>query len=298
MKLRIVTWNIHKGVSTVGTRPRVHGIKQAITTMTPDILFLQEVQGRHDLLALRHAGKWPSQGQHEFLAGDTHHAAYGMNAVYDHGHHGNALLSRFPIASAFNHDVSDHAFESRGILHCVLQVGETPVRCYVVHLGLFAGSRLRQTQALIEAVMSTASAEAPLVIAGDFNDWTNALSKTLCEQLGVTEVFDQHLSSRSFGTYLRRLSGRGPKKAPARTFPAAMPVLQLDRIYVRGFDVHSAQVLHGASWARLSDHAPIVAELSLHHVDASEAVSEKAPHKASDNTPDDMPKESHVPSEL
>jgi endonuclease/exonuclease/phosphatase family metal-dependent hydrolase len=50
---------------------------------------------------------------------------------------------------------------------------------------------------------------------------------------------------------------------PARTFPAAMPVLQLDRIYVRGFTVQSAQVLHGASWARLSDHAPLVAELSL-----------------------------------
>ncbi|MEO0314936.1 MAG: hypothetical protein RI928_1392 [Pseudomonadota bacterium] len=263
MKLRIATWNIHKGVSTVGTRPRVHGIKQAITAMTPDILFLQEVQGRHDLLALRHAGKWPAQAQHEFLAGDTHHVAYGMNAVYDHGHHGNALLSRFPIESSFNHDVSDHAFESRGILHCVLPIAEVSLHCYVVHLGLFSGSRLRQTAALIEAVSSTAPADSPLLIAGDFNDWTNSLSKTLSDRLHVREVFDQRLSSRSFGSYLRRLSGRGPKKAPARTFPAAMPVLQLDRIYVRGFDIHSAQVLYGASWARLSDHAPLVAELSL-----------------------------------
>ena len=263
MKLRIATWNIHKGISTVGTRPRVHGIKQAITAMTPDILFLQEVQGRHDLLALRHAGKWPAQAQHEFLAGDTHHSAYGMNAVYDHGHHGNALLSRFPIESSFNHDVSDHAFESRGILHCVLPIAEVSIHCYVVHLGLFAGSRLRQTEALIQAVASTAPADSPVLIAGDFNDWTNSLSQTLSDRLHVKEVFDQRLSSRSFGSYLRRLSGRGPKKAPARTFPAAMPVLQLDRIYVRGFDIHSAQVFYGASWARLSDHAPLVAELSL-----------------------------------
>jgi endonuclease/exonuclease/phosphatase family metal-dependent hydrolase len=270
--------------------------------MAPDIMFLQEVQGRHDLLALRHAGKWPSQGQHEFFAGDTHHAADGMHAVYDHGHHGNALLSSFPIASAFNHDVSDHAFESRGILHCVLQAPDTPVHCYVVHLGLFAGSRLRQTQALIEAVISTAPAEAPLIIAGDFNDWTNALSKTLCDRLGVTEVFDQHLSSRSFGTYLRRLSGRGPKKAPARTFPAAMPVLQLDRIYVRGFDVKSAQVLHGASWARLSDHAPIVAELSLQAVDtsdaASDSTSDNVSSSASGSAPSNIHNDAHVPSEL
>jgi endonuclease/exonuclease/phosphatase family metal-dependent hydrolase len=80
------------------------------------------VQGRHDLNALRHASNWPQQGQHEYLAGDTHHAAYGMNAVYDHGHHGNALISRFEIASIRNQDVSDHAYESRGILHCVVPV--------------------------------------------------------------------------------------------------------------------------------------------------------------------------------
>ncbi len=262
MKLRIATWNIHKGVSALGSRPRVHGIKQALTGIAADVVFLQEVQGRHDLLALKHAS-WPSQGQHEFLASETQHAAYGKNAVYDHGHHGNALLSNFPIAAAHNQDVSDHAFEQRGILHCVLTVEAMAIHCYVIHLGLFAGSRLRQTDALINAVRSTAPHDAPLLIAGDFNDWTDALSDTLRLQLGVTEVFDERLSSARFGDYLRRLSGRGPRKAPARTFPAAMPILQLDRIYVRGFDVISAEVLHGASWARLSDHAPIVAELSL-----------------------------------
>ena len=263
MKLRLVTYNIHKGVSALGNRPRIHAIKQALTGLHADLVFLQEVQGRHDLLSLRHSGNWPSQGQHEFLAADHQHSAYGMNAVYDHGHHGNALLSSFPIASANNHDVSDHAFESRGILHCVLQVADRHVHCYVIHLGLFAGSRLRQTQALIEAVETTAPADVPVLIAGDFNDWTNALSDSLRQRLGVTEVFDQRLSSRGFGDYLRRLSGRGPRKSPARTFPAAMPVLQLDRVYVRGFDVTSARVLHGASWARLSDHAPIVADLTL-----------------------------------
>lgn len=263
MKLRIVTYNIHKGVSTLGSRPRIHALKQALTGLQADIVFLQEVQGRHDLLALRHSGNWPSQGQHEYLADDHQHSAYGMNAVYDHGHHGNALLSSFPIVSAINHDVSDHAFESRGILHCVLKIAGQDVHCYVIHLGLFAGSRLRQTQSLIAAVEATAPRNAPLLIAGDFNDWTNALSKSLRERLNVSEVFDRRLSVRSFGDYLRRLSGRGPRKSPARTFPSAMPVLQLDRIYVRGFEISHATVLHGASWARLSDHAPIVAELTL-----------------------------------
>ncbi len=296
MKLRIATWNIHKGVSAIGTRPRVHGIKQALSGMAADIVFLQEVQGRHDLLALKHTS-WPAQAQHEFLAGDSHHSAYGMNAVYDHGHHGNALLSCFPIASANNHDVSDHAFESRGILHCVLTLEQQPVHCYVIHLGLFAGSRRRQTDALIEAVESTAPPGAPVLIAGDFNDWTNALSDTLRERLNVVEVFDERLTTQRFGDYLRRLSGRGPRKAPARTFPAAMPVLQLDRVYVRGFDVLSAQVLHGPRWARLSDHAPIVAEL---HLPTSKA-SADAPHMAAlhgHDTLTDPQADAHAGSEL
>ena len=263
MKLRIATYNIHKGVSTIGSRPRVHALKQALSALEADVIFLQEVQGRHDLLALKHATNWPAQSQHEFFAGEGKHCAYGVNAVYDHGHHGNALVSSFPIASSRNQDVSDHAYESRGILHCVVQCNDIDVHCYVVHLGLFAGSRKRQTDALIEAVSSSAPPGAPVIIAGDFNDWHNKLSDTLRAGLGVTEVFDENLSRRGFGTYLRLLAGRGPKIQPARTFPAAMPFLQLDRIYVRGFKVASAKVMHGILWSRLSDHAPIVAELEL-----------------------------------
>jgi endonuclease/exonuclease/phosphatase family metal-dependent hydrolase len=263
MKLRITTYNIHKGVSSFGSRPRIHALKQAISSMESDVLFLQEVQGRHDLHALRHAANWPELSQQDFLAGDSHHCAYGMNALYDHGHHGNALLSRFPILSSRNQNVSDHAYEARGILHCVVQTPETQVHCYVIHLGLFSGSRKRQTEALIAAVTSSAPKDAPVIIAGDFNDWGNRLSEILRTDLGVVEVFDENLSTRGFGTYLRQLSGRGPKIEPARTFPAALPFLKLDRIYVRGFTVESAQVLHGALWAKLSDHAPIVANLRL-----------------------------------
>lgn len=263
MKLRVATYNIHKGVSTLRSMPRIHALKQALSSMEADIFFLQEVLGRHDRFAVRHSSLWPEQSQHLFLAGESHHCAYGMNAVYDHGHHGNALLSGFPIASYRNQDVSDHAFEARGILHCTVQAPDTEIHCYVVHLGLFAGSRKRQTEALIDAVRSSSPPGAPVIIAGDFNDWSNQLSDTLRERLAVTEVFDDNLPTRGFGSYLRRLSGRGPQLKPARTFPAALPWLRLDRIYVRGFRVDSAQVLHGPMWARLSDHAPIVATLEL-----------------------------------
>lgn len=263
MKLRIATYNIHKGVSSFGGRPRIHALKQAITQLNADVMFLQEVQGRHDLNALRHAAHWPEQGQHEYLAGDSHHFAYGMNAVYDHGHHGNALLSRFAIASSRNQDISDHAYESRGILHCVIQIDGADVHCYVVHLGLFAGGRRRQAAALIEAVRASAPPGSPVIIAGDFNDWGDKLSEFLRIRLSVTEVFEQQVTARGVISYLRRLGGMSTRVQPARTFPAAMPLLRLDRIYLRGFEVESAQVLHGGLWTGLSDHAPIISTLRL-----------------------------------
>lgn len=263
MKLRIATYNIHKGVSSVGNRPRVHDLKKTMSTLAADVIFLQEVQGRHDWLAASQAQEWPSEAQHEYLAGEYHHAAYGKNAVYDHGHHGNALLSAYPIISQDNHDISDHALESRGVLHCVLQTPETKVHCYVVHLGLFEGGRRRQTQMLIDNVYRSAPKDAPIIIAGDFNDWGDHLSDSLRESLSVKEVFENSPPTKNITSYFKRLSGRTPKPQPARTFPAAFPCLPLDRIYVRGFKVESATVMHGRRWAKVSDHAPIVASLQM-----------------------------------
>lgn len=269
MKIRVATYNIHKGVSSIRAEPRVLALKQAIGLFDADVVFLQEVQGKHDLKAAKygaeHLGQkhWPAAAQHEYFAGESRHlhAAYGMNAVYDHGHHGNALLSAFPIANMANHDVSDHAYEQRGILHCVLNTPHGIVHCYVVHFGLFEAGRRRQTQALISAVKESAGDE-PVIIAGDFNDWRNTLSGELRNALGVQEAFD-HLGNKSALGDIMRTLRRKSSVNPARTFPSALPFFRLDRIYVRGFKVDHAEVMHGSLWAKLSDHAPIVATLSL-----------------------------------
>ncbi len=271
MKLRVATYNIHKGVSSIRSTPRVLALKKAIAQFDADIVFLQEVQGRHDQLHSKFGQEsrghhhWPESAQHEFFAGDSRHlhSAYGMNAVYDHGHHGNALLSAHPIENSHNHDVSDHAYEQRGILHCVINTEQCPVHCYVVHLGLFESGRGRQNQALIDCVKASAPNGEPVIIAGDFNDWRNTLSDKLREALGVVEVFDELGKSSRIGDLVRNLSGRDKLVHPARTFPAALPWFRLDRVYVRGFKVETAQVLHGTLWAKLSDHAPIVANLKL-----------------------------------
>ncbi|MES2262805.1 MAG: endonuclease/exonuclease/phosphatase family protein [Pseudomonadota bacterium] len=268
MKIRVATYNIHKGIS-YRNHPRVHALKQAIGQFDADVVFLQEVQGKHDRIADKFGEEshghrhWPTTAQPEFFAGDGRHAVYGMNAVYDHGHHGNALLSAFPIGTWTNQDISDHAYEARGILHCVVDTPAGPVHCYVVHLGLFEAGRTRQSQALIDAVLASAPAGEPVIIAGDFNDWRNTLGAKLRKALGVVEVFDELGSSSALGDMVRTLARRKAALNPARTFPSALPFFRLDRIYVRGFKVEAAQVLHGQEWARLSDHSPIVATLTL-----------------------------------
>ena len=246
--LRICTYNIHKGFSQFNRRLAIHDLRDRLRLLGADVVFLQEVQGMHLRHAQRHAD-WPGQPQHEFLARDVwQQTAYGGNAIYDHGHHGNAILSRHAILSQANQDVSDHRFESRGLLHCEVKIAgiERPVHCVCVHLGLTAGSRRRQMAAIVARLDKLAPDGAPLIIAGDFNDWRNHADDQLIGPLGLSEVF----------TTLR---GR-----PARSFPSTLPVLRLDRIYVRGFDIQHTEVHHGQPWSAISDHAALSAHLARH----------------------------------
>jgi endonuclease/exonuclease/phosphatase family metal-dependent hydrolase len=246
MKLRICTYNIHKGFSQFNRRMMIHELRDRLRSLEADIVFLQEVQGLHLGHAQRHP-EWPVHPQHEFLAQDVWAASvYGGNAIYDKGHHGNAVLSHFPILRSENQDVSDHRFERRGLLHCeVAHPGlSTPVHCVCVHLGLTAGSRRRQMDAIARRMEELAPGNSPLIIAGDFNDWRNHADELLAHRLGLSEVFG---------------CNRG---RPARSYPCALPLFRLDRIYVRGFDVLHSAAHHGPPWSRISDHAALTADLS------------------------------------
>jgi len=240
--LKIATYNIHKGFSQFNRRVVLHELREQLRVLDADIVFLQEVQGEHAHHALQHV-EYPAGPQHEFLADEfwAHHA-YGMNAVYEAGHHGNAILSRFPILQTRNRDVSAHRFEQRGLLHCEIDLHGQSVHCFCAHFGLFAKGRRAQMHALIGQVQSDVAPGAPLIIAGDFNDWRNQLSHELAGELNVHDAF--HL-------------GHGQA---ARSFPASFPLLKLDRIYVRGFEVQGCQV-HGGR--RMSDHAALLAELKI-----------------------------------
>ncbi|MBJ7262265.1 MAG: endonuclease/exonuclease/phosphatase family protein [Burkholderiaceae bacterium] len=283
--IRVVSYNIHKGRSALMSRESLNALRLGLYGLRPDLVFLQEVQGRNEESSRFDA-------QHESLGAALHmNVAYGRNAIRDRTDHGNALLSRFSISSYENQDISDHKMEQRGLLHAEVPIGGHVVHCFVVHLGLFSGSRTRQTQALVERIGRLVPEGAPILIAGDFNDWNDRLSPLFVQQLGLYEVFAHAPKTHggelpSVRDTMRRLANtlRGVPNAlsamertrqlgmgagtsalvpPPRTFPAVFPWFRLDRIYQRGFAVRSARVLHGRQWSRLSDHSPIMAELEL-----------------------------------
>ena len=247
MRFTVATYNIHKGFSNLTRRVVIHELKDKLHGLAADILFLQEVQGAHGRRARRHR-EWPGKPQHEFIADAVwHEVAYGRTAVYRHGHHGNAVLSRFPIVAQDNLDISAHPFESRGLLHCVMHPkrGLPALHCLNVHLGLFESGRRWQVHALCERIRDEVPMHEPLIIAGDFNDWRRKADRTLQEELGVVEVFE---------------IARG---RPARTFPAVLPVFRLDRIYARGLRIVRTAVHYAYPLAKLSDHAALAATFEL-----------------------------------
>ncbi len=239
--VRVATYNIHKGVQGLGPARRleIHNLGHAVEQFDADIVCLQEVR-RHNRQLEKHFTRWPELDQAGYLSPEGYESVYRTNAVTKHGEHGNALLSRWPVLGTGHADVSDHRFEQRGLLHAELLVDGVPVHVVVVHLGLIHASRSRQVQRLGEYIARELPVDAPLIVAGDFNDWGAQLLKPMAD-LGL-HTFD--------GIRLP-------------TFPSRLPLLHLDRIFVRGFRLVSAHVPHGRAWSRMSDHLPLIAELAL-----------------------------------
>ena len=239
--LRVMTINMHKGVSPLHRHATIYELRQRMRNHHPDLLFLQELQQEHRG-RVRRFGQWPANELTHFLSEDFWHDwHYGKNVEYPDGHHGNAILSKKPLHKGQNYDISAYRFEKRGLLHSVMQLDGIPIHCFCVHLALFEKGRERQLSEIIHYIDSLAES-GPTIVAGDFNDWRNRASAPM-QAAGFIEVFEQ-------------LTG-----APAKTFPSIKPILPMDRIYVRGLKIHSVEILH--EWLKLSDHLGIAAELEI-----------------------------------
>jgi len=243
--LRVATYNIHKGVQGLGPARRleIQNLGLAVEALDADLVCLQEVRAGNRREA-RHFSRWPEQGQADFLAPLGYEAVYRTNAVTRHGEHGNALLSRWPVLSQHHENMSDHRFEQRGVLHVQLQVQALEVHVLVVHLGLVRGSRERQVAQLKALIARDIAPQAPLLLAGDFNDPGAWLHDALGE-IGLQCAL-------------------GPQQP---TFPSRLPLLALDHIFARGLQPLGVVVPGGRAWWRMSDHLPLIADFALPETD-------------------------------
>ena len=246
--LRVATYNIHKGVRGLGPRKRleIHNLGLAIEALDADLVCLQEVRLFHQREALhfqRTLLGWPEGGQADYLAPEGYEVAYRTNATTRDGEHGNALLSRWPISEIGHHDVSDHAFEQRGLLHVIVRWQGVQLHAVVVHFGLIHASRVRQVERLAELIAAEVPPDAPLLVAGDTNDWGEKLDGPMAA-IGLTRA-------------------RAGTERAQRTFPSSVPLFALDRVYLRGLTCLSAMVPRNRGWSRMSDHLPLLVELTL-----------------------------------
>ena len=248
--LRVATYNIHKGVRGLGPRKRleIHNLVLGIEALDTDLVFLQEVRRMNRAEARYFPDTqigWPKVPQADYLAPEGYEVAYRTNATTRDGEHGNALLSRWPLGDIGHHDVSDHRFEQRGLLHVPVQWNGTKVHAIVAHFGLIHSSRVRQSQRLGAFIEKTVPKGEALIVAGDFNDWGDKLDELMK------------------GCALSRACVPGDPPSRFNTFPSRIPLFSMDRIYVRGFRCVATAVPRGTAWARMSDHLPLVAELAL-----------------------------------
>lgn len=245
--LSLITYNIHKGFGLGTVRFLLPQMKEALADLSPDLVFLQEVQGEH-VKRQRRIEAWPDAPQFEYIAEKIWpYALYAKNAVYQSGHHGNAILSKYPFNDFENINVSTRLRASRSILHGQIKIEGYPktIHLLCVHLGLFKAERFFQAQALMQRIKETVPEDEPLLMGGDFNDWRHHLSKPLAEELNIQEAFFN-------------LKGQH-----ARSFPAIKPALCIDRIYFRGMEVKDVQCLQGNPWRKLSDHVPLLAHFAF-----------------------------------
>ncbi len=245
MKIRILSYNIHKGFTIGNTDFILQQIRNAMREVNADVLFLQEVLGDHNDKRCQ-IPDWETAIQFEYLA-DTvwPHFAYGKNAIYSEGHHGNAILSKFPIIDWSNQLISTNRFEQRGLLKAKVQIPglEREIVLYNTHLDLTQGGRNQQATTIIKELR--AEEALPWILLGDFNDWNKKIAKRIETELNAKEAF-KHLH----GAY------------PA-TFPGFMPVLSLDRVFMHRMTPLKAITLKDGHWRKLSDHLPLYVEAEL-----------------------------------
>lgn len=233
-EFRLMSYNIHKGKSFF-TRKRVfQEIKDLIKDVDADIVFLQEVRDFHEKDFLVYG-----KNQLEFLATSGYQALYGKNAEYSKGHHGNAILTKYPILESKNFSLTVSKMEQRGVLYNKLSVAGEDLYTFCTHLNLRKPDRQKQIYLLEKIIQEVLPhKESNILLVGDFNDFDNSI--------------ERYFLSQNYNIVGKQ-----------NTFPNFFPMLSPDKVFTKNVTIKSSIVLKDKSLIRLSDHLPIVSELSL-----------------------------------
>ncbi|MFT5658288.1 MAG: endonuclease/exonuclease/phosphatase family metal-dependent hydrolase [Gammaproteobacteria bacterium] len=243
--IKVLTYNIHKGFDVYNRNFVLHKIRQQLESIDVDMVFLQEIHGQH-LGNETNVSGWPEGSQFEFLADQIWpHYAYGKNAIYNNGHHGNAILSKYRFEEWHNINLSRFSRASRSFLHGTVRLPKSDSRLHLicVHFELIGFERIRQLNILKKYIERSIPDTDPIILAGDFNDWSGSTGVRIESQLRMKEVF------------------RASHGSVAKTFPSRWPLLGMDRIYFRGLKLLECERLKGAPWQSMSDHLPLYAKL-------------------------------------
>jgi endonuclease/exonuclease/phosphatase family metal-dependent hydrolase len=236
-QLRLVTYNIRKGKGATLRHARsVTALGRALAGHKLDILLCQEVF--HSRLS--------GASQSALLARALDlHPYYEPNKRRRIGHHGNATFTRLPVLHVRNFDISTNRIERRGALYVCMQVGHKSLHVVNVHLGLSQRQRIAQISRIGTILATHVAAGEPVILAGDFNDWTQRLDAFVVQGLNLHNPFRHLRGARSYTWHARR------------------PMFNLDRVYVRNVSVKKTRRLSGAPWRDLSDHLPLWMEFEI-----------------------------------
>ena len=243
MRLRLVTYNIHKCIGGVDRRYNPQRIADVLTNLHPDVLLLQEVD--HDVPRSNRDRQVDVLGD---LVGMRYRSWFPNVDVRGGGSYGNAILSRYPIVETSNIDLSIRFKKKRSALHGVIRVRQNDVdvdrtvHVFNMHLGLARYERRIQLKKFLDShPFQGMQHETPVLVGGDLNDVYGGL-----------------------GDDLRPAGFRGLERRPL-TFPAWAPVRALDAVFVRGgVDFLKLTRCETDLARRASDHRPLVADVRLH----------------------------------
>ncbi|MFL6216473.1 MAG: endonuclease/exonuclease/phosphatase family protein [Blastocatellia bacterium] len=239
MRLRVVTYNIHK-CRGMDRRVQPRRIIDVLGELNADIIALQEVLSIPD-------GK-PEDDQARFIAEQLKlsHTVGGTRRLRG-GIYGNVVLSRWPITATQNYDISVRGREQRGCLRADVEVIQgSPLHVFNVHLGTAYLERRHQGRRLIdEAILNNRELNGPRLMLGDFNEWTRGLASRLLASHLVSADVRLHLPRR-------------------RTYPGVLPLLHLDHIYYEDSLELEALTLYRTRLSLMaSDHLPLVADFQV-----------------------------------